>query len=57
MGWIRDATGGFTAGLLTLAGALVDRRRDRPVDSTRARKIVPTPLTWMDPRLDNTPIH
>ena len=23
MGWIREATGGFTAGLLTLAGALV----------------------------------
>jgi cyanate permease len=23
VGWIRDATGGFTAGLLTLAGVLV----------------------------------
>ena len=38
MGWIREATGGFTAGLLTLAGDPGARRGDRPVDSTATGK-------------------
>ena len=34
MGWVRDATGGFTAGLLTLAAILVVGAADRPTTST-----------------------